>query len=174
MSKFLVQRYGKITGLCFHFAPYIIAPYASGTIIAEIPYDLLESVLKEQYLPSEQVKATGSMYAEVYLEDDSERFPSLSHIELDPDGTQVLLYPDANVTDVRIEIGNWSSDASTYIPVSTVFAADIMGLGNAIVIHADFSEDAPVLRLNYRSDEQDASAFIVYDQEGDSILLAHG
>lgn len=172
--NYITNWYFSRTGLCFHFAPYIIAPYASGTIIAEIPYEMLGDVLKEQYIPAELPKATGSMYAEIYLEDDSERFPSLSHIELDPDGIQVLLYPDANVTDVRIEAGTWSSDETTYIPVSTIFAADIIGLGNAIVIHADFSEDAPVLRLNYHSDDQEASAFIVYDQEGDSILLAHG
>lgn len=172
--NYISNWYFSRTGLCFHFAPYIIAPYASGTIIAEIPYDQLGDVLKEQYLPAEQTKATGSIYAEIFLEDDSERFPVLSHVELDPNGTEVLLYPDANVTDVRIEIGTWSSDGATYIPTSTVFAADIVGLGKGIVLHADFSENAPILRLNYRSDDGDASAFILYDQEGDSIQLAHG
>ena len=172
--NYITNWYFSRTGLCFHFAPYIIAPYASGTIIAEIPYTTLADVVKEQFLPAEQPKASGSIYAEFYIEDDSERFTSLSHIELSSTGTQVLLYPDANVTDVRIETGSWSSDETTYIPVSTVFAADVVGLGNAIVIHADFSDNAPVLRLNYRSGDQEASAFILYDQEGDSIQLAHG
>ena len=172
--NYITNWYFSRTGLCFHFSPYIIAPYAAGTIIAEIPYSMLEDILKEQYIPADPIKATGSIYGELFLEDDAERFSFLSRIDLTETGTEVLLYPDANVTDVRIEIGNWSSDNTAYIPASTIFAADVIGLGNAIVIRADFSKDAPVLRLNYRSGEQDASAFIIYDQEGDSIQLAHG
>ena len=172
--NFITNWYFSRTGLCFHFSPYTIAPYASGTIIAEIPYSQLSGIVKEQYLPAEQTKATGSMYAEIFLEDDAERFTFIANIDLTRNGTQVLLYPDANVTDVRIEAGNWSSDGANYIPVSTIFAADVIGLGNAIVIQTDFSEESPVLRLNYRSDDQEASAFITYDREGDTIQLAHG
>lgn len=162
------------TGLCFHFSPYDIAPYSSGTIIATIPYEDLNGVLNDQYLPAEPLEATGSMYAELYLPDDSERFSFTADVEIEKDGTQLVLYPDATVTNVRIESGTWYSDGSQYVPVSTVFAADSIGLGNAIVITADLSETAPVLRLVYQSGDQEVSAFIVYDAEGDSILLAHG
>lgn len=166
--------YFSRTGLCFHFSPYDIAPYSSGTIIAEIPYESLNGVLKEQYLPAAQLNATGSVYAEMYIEDDAERFSFMAEVTLDDSGTQILLYPDAAVTDVSIESGTWYSDGSQYIPVSTVFAADSVGLGNAILITADLSADAPVLRLNYRSGGQEVSAFIMYDEAGDSVILAHG
>ena len=160
--------------MCFHFEPYEIAPYSSGTITATIPYEDLNSILREQYLPEELPEATGSMYAEAFLEDDVERFTFLAEVELDTDGTEILLHPDATVTDVRIETGVWYADGSRYIPVSTVFAADSIGLGNGIVITADLSEGAPVLRLVYSSGGQEVSAFIVYDEAGDAIQLVHG
>lgn len=170
----ITNWYFSRTGLCFHFAPIEIAPYSSGTITATIPYGELNGILREQYLPGEQPEATGSMYAESFVEDDRERFTFLAELSLDPDGTQILLHPDANVADVRIETGKWSSDGSLYIPFSTVFAADSVGVGNGILLTADLSESAPVLRLVYRSGDQEVSAFIVYDEAGDAILLTHG
>lgn len=166
--------YFSHTGLNFHFSPYEIAPYSSGTIIATIPYEQLGNILREEYFPTAQPEATGSLYAEMFLPDDTERFAFLAEVELEPDGTKVLIHPDAAVTDVRIESGEWSSDGSRYIPVSTVFTADSVGLGNGIVITADLGSDAPALRLVYSSGGQEVSAFIVYDEAGDTILLAHG
>ena len=166
--------YFSNSGLAFHFAPYEIAPYSSGTIIATIPYEDLGGILREQYLPSSEPAATGSMYAEMYLDDDSERFTFLAELELDPNGTRVLLHPDAAVTDLRIESGTWSYDGSRYIPVSTVFAADSLGLSNGIILTADLTDEENVLRLVYSSGGQEVSAIIQYDEAGDAILLAHG
>lgn len=170
----LVDWYFSRTGLCFHFSPYDIAPYSSGTIIAEIPYEKLTGIILEKYLPATQEVPTGSIYAETFLEDDAERFPFIANVELDPNGTKILLHPDATVTDIRIECGSWSSDGTLYIPSSTVFAADSIGLGNAIVVTAGLSETDPVLRLVYRSGNLEVSAIITYDAAGDSILLTHG
>lgn len=170
----LANWYFSQTGLCFHFAPYEIAPYSSGTIIATIPYEQLEGILQEEFFPTELENANGSLYAEFYLPDDTERFTFLAEVELDAGGTEILIHPDAAVTDVRIEQGDWTYDGSKFIPVSTIFAADSLGLGNGIVLTADLSSDAAPLRLVYSSGGQEVSALIVYDEAGDSIQLAHG
>lgn len=166
--------YFSRNGLCFHFSPYDIAPYSSGTIVAEIPYAELSGVIREKYLPVQATPPTGSMYAEHYLEDDSERFISIANLALAAGGTKVLLHPDDTVREVRIEAGNWSADGSMYIPSSTVFAADAIELGNAIVITAGFSDTDPVLRLVYRSGDLEVSAILTYDAVGDCFLLVHG
>lgn len=165
--------YFSRNGLCFHFAPYDIAPYSSGTIIAELPYHSLTGILKEQYLPQVPLEATGSMYAETYLEDDSERLTFIAHVPLVANGTEVLLYPDASVTDLRIETGTLYSDSNQYIPGATVFAANIMNVGDAIRLTADWNEPDTLFRLIYRSNDQEFSAFITYDDIGDSILLTN-
>lgn len=168
------QWYFSRTGLCFHFSPYEIAPYSSGTIIAEIPYHKLEGILLQKYMPVTIMDATGSMYAEMYLDDDAERFAFTAEVELTEEGSEILLYSDDTVTDVRIESGTWYTDGSQYIANSTVFAADAIGIGNAIKLTADLLDESTALRLIYCSDDQEVSAFIMYDETGDSILLAHG
>lgn len=166
--------YFSRTGLCFHFAPYDIAPYSSGTIIAELPYSSLVGVLKDQYFPTELPQATGSMYAETYLEDDSERFTFIAEVPLNEDGYDVLLYPDAAVTDLRIESGSRYSDSNQYIAGATVFAASTVNVGDAIRLTANLNDEDTVLRLVYHADNQEYSAFITYDEVGDSILLTNG
>ena len=170
----IVDWYFSRKGLCFHFAPYDIAPYSSGTIIAELPYSDLSEVLLDKYLPAELPDTTGSMYAETFIEDDSERFSTIAHVLLYEEGTDILLYPDAAVTDVRLEIGSRYYDTNQYIATSTVFAADYMNVGDAVRICADFQDESSLLRLVYHSGGQEYSAFISYDADGDSILLTHG
>ncbi len=166
--------YFSKSGLCFHFAPYDIAPYSSGTIVAELPYEELSGILDEKFLPAQESAATGSMYAEAYLEDDSERFTTIAQIPLPQGNTEVLLYSDAPVTDVRIEIGSQYSDTQQYIPGSVVFAADMVDIGDAIRLTADLSNPEQLYRLVYHSAGQEYSAFITYDDIGDSILLTNG
>lgn len=166
--------YFSKNGLCFHFDPYDIAPYSSGTIVAEIPYSELTGILQEKYLPGEVPNATGSMYAEAYLEDDTERFNTIAQVALQDDGTDILLYSDAPVTDVRIETGFRYSDTQQYIAETVVFAADTVDIGDAIRLTADLSNPETLYRLVYHSAGQEYSAFITYDDIGDSILLTNG
>lgn len=166
--------YFSRNGLCFHFAPYDIAPYSSGTIIAELPYSVLVGVLNEKYFPSDPPIATGSMYAETYVEDDSERFNYISGVTLCEEGTDVLIYPDAVVSDIRIVSGSRYSESNQFIAGAIVFAANTMNVGDAIRLTADLNNADTVLQLIYHSDNQEYSAFITYDDVGDSILLTNG
>ena len=166
--------YLSTTGLCFHFAPYDIAPYSSGTIIAELPYSTLSGILKERYFPTESTAATGSIYAETYIEDDSERFDRITDVALCEDGSQILLYSDATVTDLRIETGSRYSDFEGSTASTTVFAASSLNVGEAIHLSADIENLDALFRLVYRSGNKEYSSFITYDELGDSIVLTNG
>lgn len=170
----ITSWYFSENGLCFHFAPSDIAPYSSGTVIAEIPYEKLSGILQDTYMPTDKEEPTGSMYAELFLSEDLERFSFTADVVLSESGTRIILHPDATVQDVQIESGSWSADGTKYIPTSTVFATDALELGHAIILLADLSENAPTLRLIYRVGNQEASAFIIYDRVGDTVYLAHG
>lgn len=166
--------YFSRSGLCFHFAPYDIAPYSSGTVIAELPYSSLAGILQEKYFPSEPLPATGSMYAETITEDDNERFTYIADVSLCEEGNKVLLYPDATVTDIRIESGFRNSDNDQYIAAATIFAASTMNVGDAICLTDNLESEDTVLRLIYHSGGQEYSSFITYDSVGDSIALTNG
>lgn len=166
--------YFSRNGLCFLFTPYDIAPYSSGTIIAEIPYESLHNYLKECYFPALPENATGSMYAEFYLDSDAERFTSIADIQLTNDGSPILLYSDANVTNVRIEIGSLNADSTQYVPNAIIFAASTVKVGDAIRLTTDLADEKTMIKLIYYCAEKEFSAFVTYDAMGDSINLAHG
>lgn len=164
--------YFSRTGLCFHFSPYDIAPYSSGTIITELPYRTLSSVLKDQYIPSEtSVPVTGSMYANSFTVADSERFSFITDVVLDEKGNEILLYPDATVTDLRIETGFRYNDTNQYISVATVFAASNMNIGDAVHLTANLENQDAILRLIYHSGNQEYSSYIAFDEASNSIIL---
>lgn len=164
--------YFSRSGLCFHFAPYDIAPYSSGTVIAELPYSILTGILDEKYFPND-TSATGSMYAEAYTDDASKRFSNVVDVLLYENGNEVLLYSDAAVTNLRIEAGFRYTESNQYVAVSTVFAANIMNVGDAIHLIANLESIDTVFRLVYHSEGKEFSSFITYDSIGDSILLAN-
>lgn len=165
--------YFSRSGLCFHFAPYDIAPYSSGTVIAELPYSALTGILNEKYFPNVP-SATGSMYAKAYTDDNDENFTNVIDVLLHENGNEVLLYPDAAVTDLRIETGIRYTENNQYIAVSTVFVANIMNVGDAIHLSANLESTDTVLRLVYHSEGKEFSSFITYDSTGDSMLLTNG
>lgn len=168
------QWYFSRTGLCFHFSSYEIAPYSSGTIIAEIPYEKLEGILLAKYMPQTNDAANGSMYGELYASSDDERFTFVSDIKVHHTGMPVVLYSDAPVTNIRIEAGTWYADGSQFVATTTIFAADAISVGKAIKITADLENADTTLRLIYCSGGQEISAFIMLDEIGESVVLAHG
>lgn len=163
--------YFSRNGLCFHFSPYDIAPYSSGTIIAELPYDTLEGILKDKYFPSEIPTATGSVYAERYTEDTNERFSNIIDVTLCESGDEILLYSDAAVTDLRIEAGWRYEDNEQFIPRSTVFAVNILNIGDGIHLSSDLGDETTVLRIVYRANGKEYSSFIAHDALNDAISL---
>lgn len=160
--------YFSRSGLCFHFSPYAIAPYSSGTIIAELPYEDLTDLLRSQYLPTVSENATGSMYAEVAAKDAEDRFGFIADVELGDPSSPILLYCDALVTDLRIEIGTQSEPGSSFISTGVVFMADHLDIGNAIRIHSD---ETQLLRLVYRSGDHEVSSLITWDEASGSVVL---
>lgn len=161
--------YFSKTGLCFHFEPFMIAPYSAGTIIASIPYDRLDGVLLQKYLPEKQTEADGSI--SVSTQDRTASTPAnIAPVEMDANGTALLLCPDGAVNDVRIEIGTWSGSAMRYITTSTIFAADYMDDDCGILLTVDLTNADISLRLTYQSNSQEIQAQITTDSNGNPIL----
>lgn len=156
-------------GLCFYFSPYDIAPYSAGTIIAEVPYESLNGILRDDYFPAERGAGAGKLSA-VYFAD-AERSGIRQYVELllDGDGENILLLPEGTVHDIRIEIGSWVSDGS-FSSEAVVFAAESLSEGDAIMIQTHLVEDAPRLRLTYHSGEETVCLFIRLNSDGQVTL----
>lgn len=148
------------TGLCFFFSTYEIASYASGTITAEIPYDALIDVIKNEYFPSERENARGAIEISQFNENSLRQFTQFSEVVLEEGTDKILLHSENGVYDVRIEYGSWSADGKTFTPEYTVFASYALTPTDAIMVEFPLSESLPNLRLSYTSDEETVSYFI--------------
>ena len=135
------------TGLSFFFAPYEIAPYASGVITVEIPYSELTGLIYDGYFPAERETVHGSMHTGAFMEMDMEQFDSMAEVVLSAGEEILVAYPEGKVEDIRITIpGN-----SMSMPDYTVFAALEMSSRNAVVISLDQEEFANIT-ISYQTD----------------------
>lgn len=121
--------YLSIQGLCFDFAPYELAPRSAGIVTAVVPYDQLFGVLEDAYFPVEQVYTEGTIQVSAFNKD----LLTQAEVILDPNGSAMLLQTDSLVYDIMIETGEWD-DHSGFVSESTVFAADSLVEGSAILV----------------------------------------
>ena len=128
-------------GLCFYFDPYEIAPYTSGVITAEIPYEKLTGLVLPDYIPAQRPVATGSITVSDFSADLADDFTHTAEFVMDYDGKMHLIYAEGTVQDIRITM---TGRAETY----TVFAANSLSAGEAIMVQAK-DDTVKNLELSY-------------------------
>lgn len=116
-------------GLCFSFEPYEIGPYSSGTITAVIPYHRLPGYLEDAYFPPEQISAPGKLIIRDSEADNMETDLTLAEVILDPESEALLIHTDGVLYQVTIQ--------TLYPQPSTIFAADQLTPGSAILLRGD-------------------------------------
>lgn len=148
------QWYLSDTGLCFFFSPYEIAPYNVGTVVAEIPYEELTELLLDDYFPSETVATKGSIHAQTMKDLSAlNNYSGYAEITLAADGdTAVITTNNTLVYHVKIELGEWNADGTTFEPRSTVFATNALNPYDAILLKANFSTELPNIRIQFSSE----------------------
>ena len=143
--------YFSQTGLCFYFSPYEIAPYASGVIVAEVPYEQLTGILENAYFPEEIPAVKGTMLKAAFDASAQEEYESFWEISLEEGSPKILLHPDTTLYNVWLEIGNNDEE---FIPEYTVFAASALQAKDAIVITHDNVASLSDLRISYTSNNK--------------------
>lgn len=151
--------YFSETGLSFYFSPYDIAPYSAGTIFAEIPYEKLSGILKEDYFPADYSSLSGSITAAPFQSVEQGQFSQFAELILSTEAEPLLLSTEGTVSNIRIELGSLTTD-SGFTAEATVFAAESLSAEEAIMLQADLSETAPALRLTYNSENETIRVFI--------------
>ena len=131
------------TGLCFYFAPYEIAPYSSGVITVEIPYEKLKNIVHEAYLPTARNTSEGKITVTPFEQDGLASFSHIAELVTEKEGKMYMLYTDGNVQDVRIVLSDKTGNC-------TVFAAYSLVPGNGIMIQGN-EDTLKNMKLTYKS-----------------------
>ena len=131
------------TGLCFYFAPYEIAPYASGVITVEIPYEKLKNILHEDYIPAARNSTAGKVTISPFEQINPNSFSHIAEIVMEQKGNMYMLHTDGSVQDIRIVLTDKTTNC-------TVFAAYKLTSGNGIMLQG--TEDTlKNMKLTYKS-----------------------
>ena len=150
-------------GLCFFFSPYEIASYASGVIVAQIPYQELAGIIHDAYMPVERDSVSGVITAKRYADADEDNYTSFAEVILASNADRFVLSTSTAVQCIRIESGLLSSDGAAFTPNHTVYAASDLTSAYAIVLEADLSNTNQTLRLSYLSNGQPVYTYITED-----------
>lgn len=158
-------------GLCFFFAPYEIAPYASGMITVELPYAELTGIIGDQFFPAERPLSDGSIFAELLTEEHLDQFRQFTELTTDDGGEQIVLYTDSILQDVQIRSGYWNEEGTAFYTTAVVYAANVLTGTDAIILETFIPDVMPILLLSFDFRGQTFSYFI--DQSGmdGSIIL---
>ena len=138
--------YLTTTGLCFYFAPYEIAPYASGVISVEIPYEKLGSILHEEYIPEKINATTGNVTVSDFNAEGMSDIDHIAEIVVNNDGKMHIIQTDGIIQDVKVL---QTDSASNY----TIFAANMLCADDGIMLQA---ADGLLknLKLSYKSGDE--------------------
>lgn len=139
------------TGLCFYFAPYELAPYATGIITIEIPYGELPGILNDAYFPDEYQPSSGKLLIEASEDANASSFAQLMEVVIHPEGEQVLLSSEKTVRNLTITKGTWTPDGLYYLPDYVIFNATGVSADQAINIRLSVRETLPDLMISYES-----------------------
>lgn len=160
------------SGLCFYFMPYEIAPYASGTVRLEVPYNHLSGIIADDFFPPEEEIMIGSLRAQCLSEADLSSYTQVHKISIDPVGESFLLFADGAIFDIQIQRGYWNEDGTVFTPEHTVFACNSLTPGDGIVLQADIPDALPNLSIQYRSGNETVKVYLSQSgMDGSAILM---
>ena len=138
--------YFSQTGLSFYFAPYEIAPYSSGVVTVEIPYEKLKDLVHPDYIPQKRNIVSGTPTVSAFDKVDLEALEHVAELVANKDGNMYMVQSSGHIQDVRIMV---TDPAASY----TAFAAYNLTPGNGIMVQAD---DAllKLMKLSYKSNNE--------------------
>ena len=141
--------YFTTTGLNFFFSPYEIAPYSSGIITVEIPYNELNGLLYEDYFPTVHNSADGNMELDVYADIPIDQFNSMLEINLEGNEELYILHSKGVVEGVQISVtGNRAT-----VPDYTAFLAYALTDYDAVVLQIA-ENGTEHLHISYQSNNE--------------------
>lgn len=159
------------SGLCFYFAPYELAPFSTGIISVEIPYEKLPGILADQYFPDEYYPSTGALIAENADSMDLSSFTQIIEASLHTEGDRVLLYSDKTVQRLTITLGTWTPDGLYFLPEYVIFRATGTSADKAFVIRMSIPEMLPDLMVSYETVDGIQTYYISKGAESGAITL---
>ncbi len=162
--------YFSENGLCFYFAPYDIAPYSSGIIVAEIPYTKLVGLLNDAYFPPERDASEGSICVAKWEDTVLSEINQIAELVTDIDAEAVFLYTQGLIRNVQISPCQLDSLTNQLKPLYTLHLSSVLSPGDAIMLRMDLSVQE-IYRICYESAGTIITKYIQKNSDGTITLI---
>lgn len=165
--------YFSYDGLVFYFSPYEIAAYGEGTIEAELSYENLSGILKEDYFPVKLSDLSNhSINAAKTDEIRMADFDTTFDVTVDEGGEEVAVFTHTTLAQVTLTTGYWNYFDDQYYTDQVLFAANRMTPQDLLKIQTYVPDTLPNLRLVFRMNAtEQESVYISQSGKDGSILL---
>lgn len=130
-------------GLCFYFSPYEIAPYSSGTIVAEVPYSKLVGIIGDAYFPPESHASNGKLFEVPFEDADLTQYTQIAELIFQKETAKTLYYTDTMLRNFKITYADPVTGKMT-----VVFATQALTPGDAVMVEAP-EEIKALLQVSY-------------------------
>lgn len=148
-------------GLVVYADPYAIAPFVQGRIDFVIPYDVLNGLIDEKYLPEAYEGENGMILAQVG-EAETSGLKIVGTVAVDPYGRDVLLSAEETVYNVTVRTASGNE----------VFYRNYLTTKQAVDIKAVIPADAPNLTVSYTlADGTVINRGIFHGDDANSVML---
>lgn len=150
--------YFNDTGLVIFYNQYELGPYAAGIIKAELPYESLEGVLREEYFPPESGFAPGDLL----LRGDIAGRNAIT-ITIEPEGQTLLVGVEGTVHQVQLSEVMWLED--TPIDKDLLFSALTLGQNDILEVTGGYDDESRSFAIEFISGEGEHRIYYIRDGE---------
>lgn len=154
------------SGLVYYFAPYEIAPYRSGVIEVELPYERLEGLLLDTFLPRTAEITSHTLHGAL-AEDASEEFDHTYTVTVDDEGSLIYIYGLDGVRQLQVCSGYWGINDNQFHITAALFTAHDLTGQDCVAIRAFIPDTLP--NISITADGQ--TVYLSQSGEDGSILL---
>lgn len=130
------------TGLVIFYNQYELGPYAAGIITVELPYESLDGILLEEYLPAEPDGIPGDLV----LRGEWEGYRRIP-ITIEADGQTLLIGVEGRIHQVRLSEVLWLDE--TPIAQEILFSAMSLGQNDVLEITGGYTDDARSFAIEF-------------------------
>lgn len=149
--------------------PYVLAPFAAGVLRFTVPYDQLADLLDAKWLPQAHEPSDGTL--DIALEGEPSLPTVVLGIPVDKDGTQMVLYAEGTVYDLRLR-GVSSSDGVTWFAGSEYLAVNRLTEGEGVLIRAMLPDVMTNVMVTYTAADGSTAAWgILQSGKDGSVFL---
>lgn len=142
-------------GLVIFFNQYTLGPYAAGIIKAEISYEDLDGVLREEYFPEIADGIPGDLLTRGGWEG-YRQYPVIA----DPGGSQIMIGVEGELYQLRLSEVSWVGE--TAIGQKMLFSANRMTQNDVLVLTGGFDDPERSFVMEYKNVTGESGIYYIH------------